>query len=345
MATKRSTLRSLLVLLLVSTCLLTVSSCLRAIQDHQFPNPMTLAAVQGPPVANDLMAPIGLAEDPKGNLWVTEAGSGTVNNGQVSVITPAGKFPAIIGFTSGMSPEDSPEGLNHLIYKDGKLYILHGLEDVLYIVDISTFVPGVTPAIQASTLTKIDIGTYVRGEHPNAPDAPDSNPYNLVFGPDGDLFITDAGANAIVRRNKDTGDLSIYATFPDVSGPFSGDVVPTGIVYDGTKFLVTSLTGAPFLPGIATIYQVTPNGTTGTVSIYKSGFSGLTDIELTPGGKPIATEFGFSTPGRVVNGDDENATLLSGAITPVDILRSNMPDTYYILYYGPGIIVKLNATN
>ncbi|MGV3556583.1 hypothetical protein [Larkinella arboricola] len=44
-----------------------------------------------------------------------------------------------------------------------------------------------------STLPSEDIGTFVRAAYPNAPDAPDSNPYHLTLGPDGDLLIVDAG--------------------------------------------------------------------------------------------------------------------------------------------------------
>ena len=84
---KHTSFFSLRALLIVGSFLVTVASCL---QDHPIPNPMTLRAVQGPPFATGLRSPIGLADDPKGNLWVTEAGSGTVNNGQVTVITPAG---------------------------------------------------------------------------------------------------------------------------------------------------------------------------------------------------------------------------------------------------------------
>ena len=364
MITKNTTVRSLLTLAIVSSFLFIVSSCLQAIQDHRFPNPTTFAAVQGPPVAAGLNSPIGMTEDNKGYIWVTEAGSGTINNGQVTVITPSGSFPAITGFNSGMSPENSPEGLNHLIYKDGMLYILHGLDDVMYVADISSFVPGVTPAIAASSLTKFDIGTFVRNAHPNAPDAKDSNPYNLTFGPNGDLFIADAGGNAIIRRDKDTGTLSVYAVFPDVpnaifdptkpqNGPPTIDAVPTGIVFNGTDFLVTTLVGFPFPANAATIYKVSATGTAPVTPVaYKTKFSGLTDIALTPGGKTIVTEFGFSTPPRVANGDvdgdDPAGTLYAGApphVTPVDVLVSNTADTYYVLYYGPGMIVKFTGGN
>ena len=334
---------------LVGLFLFGLASC--TLVDHQFPAATKLEPEQGPPLAAGLKFPIGLAEDPNGNVWVTEAGSGTVNNGQVSVITPSGAIhPVITGFPSLMSPEGSPEGLNHLLYENGKLYILHATEDKLYIADVSGFVPGLTPAVDASSLKTEDIGTFVRAAHPNAPDDPDSNPYNLTIGPDGDLFVVDAGANAIVRRKKTDGSLSIFATFPDVPnpsfpavGPPTTDAVPTGIVYDGTNFLVSTLTGFPFPEGLSKIYKVSA---TGTVTLYKDGFSGLTDLLLTPSGKTLVTEFGFSTPGRIASGDDAATSLYSPAITPVDILLSNgNSDTYYVLYYGPGLLLKFTATN
>ncbi len=354
MPTKRTAFHSLLTSFIVSSFLFSVTGC---VMDHRFPNPMTLTATPGPPLATGLRFPIGLADDIKGNLWVTEAGSGTATDGQVSVITPLGaRFPVITGFISQMSPENSPEGLNHLAYKDGKLYILHSVTDFLYVADVSGFVPGTSTPIAASSLTSFDIGTFVKNAHPNAPDAKDSNPYNLTFGPNGDLFIVDAGGNAIVRRNKDNGNLSIYAVFPDAPnptfpsapmGPPTIDPVPTGIVFDGTNFLVSTLHGFPFPPGIAKIYQVSGTGTAPiTPTVYKDGFSGLTDIVLTPGGKPLVTEFGFTPPGRIANGDNPATSLFAPAITPVDILLSTInADTYYVLYYGPGIIVKLTATN
>lgn len=356
MPQQHSLLRSWLTTLIVSSFLFSVTGCM---QDHRFPNPVTFTPAQGPPVAAGLNFPIGLAQDNKGNLWVTEAGSGTVNNGQVSVITPSGaRFPVITGFVSALSPENSPEGLNHLAFREGKLYILHATEDKLYIADVSGFVPGVSTPVPAGSLTSYDIGTFVRNARPNAPDPADSNPYNLTFGPNGDLFIVDAGANAVIRRNRDTGALSVYAVFPDAPNPtFSGpgtpvgpptiDPVPTGIVFNGTNFLVSTLHGFPFPPGIAKIYQVSGTGTAPiTPTVYKDGFSGLTDIELSPGGKPIVTEFGFTPPGRIASGDNPATTLFAPAITPVDILLSNTnADTYYVLYYGPGIIVKITASN
>jgi hypothetical protein len=292
---KTTSLSSFLTLLLVGSLFFGVTSCMFQVQDHRFAAPTGLTQVGGAPLAAGLRSPIGIAEDPQGNVWVTEAGSGTVNNGQVSVVTPSGTFTAISGFTSAISPENSPEGLNHLAYRDGKLYILNGVDEKLFIADVSNFVPGVSAPIPASSLQSFDIGTFVRNAHPNAPDPKDSNPYDLAFGPNGDLFIVDAGANAMIRRNKDSGALSVYAVFPDLVnpgapvGPPMVDAVPTGIVSNGTDFFVSTLTGGPFPAGAATIYRVSGNAAGPVTPVaYKSGFTGMTNITLSPNGLPIA---------------------------------------------------------
>ena len=350
MMTKHIYMRSLLV---IGSIFLAVSSCV--LVDHKIQTPSVLAPAQGPPFASGLKAPIGLTDDAKGNIWVTEAGTGKGTDGQVTVITPAGTaYPAITGFVSANSPENSPEGLNHLLYKDGKLYILHGVDEKLYIADVSGFVPGVTKPMNVSSLTSVDIGTFVRDKQPNAPDPKDSNPYNLTFGPNGDLFITDAGGNAIIRRDKTSGALSIYAVFEDVPnptypgapvGPPTIDPVPTGIVFDGTDFFVTTLVGFPFPVGTSKIFKVSGSGPAPVKpAVYKSGFSSLTDLVFTPSGKLLVTEFGFTPPGRVASGEDSGVTLFAPAITPVDIILSTATaDTYYVLYYGPGLITKFTA--
>ncbi|MCY7359068.1 MAG: hypothetical protein LH609_16735 [Rudanella sp.] len=62
---KHTSFFSLRALLIVGSFLVTVAGCL---QDHPIPNPMRLSAAQGPPFATGLRAPIGLADDSKGNL-------------------------------------------------------------------------------------------------------------------------------------------------------------------------------------------------------------------------------------------------------------------------------------
>src|SRR3712207_5815716 len=62
--------------------------------------------------ATGLTAPLGLESDETGQLWVTEAGTGEANNGQLSFIDTQGKvYPVVQGFSSVVSPEGAVFGL------------------------------------------------------------------------------------------------------------------------------------------------------------------------------------------------------------------------------------------
>jgi hypothetical protein len=363
MITTRSTIQFLLTVLIVGTGLFVTNSC-GTLEDHKVPAPtgFTAEILYGlPPSARgtgeNLQSPIGLAIGKNEVLFVTENGTGH-NDGSVSAITQAGvKSPVITGFNSYTTNESGKaEGLAHLKYKDGKLYILHGIDAKLYIYDVSAFVPGTTAPVSASTLVGEDIGSEIKPVSGKTPG--ESDPYNLTWGPDGDIFIADAAANLIIRRNKTTKQLTVHANIPQVDNtavpPIVGpkvDAVPTGIVFDGSKFLVSTLTGYPFGPKAAKIFQVALTGSPVAVTEYKTEFTSLTDILLTPGGKPIVTEYGWpfnpSNPSRIAN---ENAGTLS--ITPnipishaIDIeLSETAGDTYYLLDYGYGTILKLKGT-
>ncbi len=247
--------------------------------------------LQAKEFATGLASPLGLAIDPKGQLWATEVGTGN-NDGKVSLITPDGKvYPVVSGFTSVMSPEGLPAGLGHLLYQDGILYILDGIAGKLYLADISSFNAGDKP-LSISQLKTEDIRTFVLN-HTFEHDKQESNLYNLTFGPEGALYIADAAANAIIRRTS-TGELSVFATIPPIQNPTAVggptiDGVPTGIVYDGEKFLVTTLTGIPFPTGKARIYQIDKAG---RVSLFQDGFTTLIDITLGAHKEPIVLQLG-----------------------------------------------------
>ncbi|CAG5008240.1 Virginiamycin B lyase [Dyadobacter sp. CECT 9275] len=296
--------------------------------------------------ASQLAAPLGITKGANNNLWVTEMGTGN-NDGKVSMITPEGKvYPAITEFTSVISPEEgTPSGLTHLTYKDGSLYILHGVDGKLYKADVSSFKAGDAP-VKASTLVGEEIGKFVLA-HNFTVDKDETNLFNLTWGTDGDLFITDAAANAVIRRKSD-GTLSIFAEIPpftnpgQVGGPMI-DFVPTGIAYDGSKFFVTSLTGFPFIEGKASVQQL---DNTGKLSVYKEGYTALVDVVLTPGNKPLVLQFakfvlpdGFApNSGKISN---EGGTLMiDGLMMPTDIERVG-DKTYYAVSMALGKVTKL----
>ncbi len=306
---------------------------------HEHPT-LTLSTV-----ATGLVNPMGIEADRWGNIWVTE--SGTANNdAKVVVIKPNGaKFDAIVNLSSIIN-ENSGEmqGAGHLLLDNGTLYVLSG--NYLYKVNVSGFKPGDTP-MDGSTLPFEDIAAFSMS-YPWVNNAHDSHPYNLMKGPDGDIYITDAGANAIIHRES-AGHYSVLAEIPGFAnptpvGPPQIQAVPTGIIFDGHNFLVSVLTGFPFPAGQAVIYKVS---LTGNVSFYQQGFTTLVDIaDGTIYGHLVLNYGSFGamgfTPntGSLILANGSSSTVLAGSLNmPVGIKQVNNY-TWYITVMGDGTVIK-----
>jgi len=325
--------------LVISIC---ISGCDLA-TDHVI-NPAPAVSI----FASGLTAPLGVEADAEGRLWVTEAGDGQSDDGQLSMISATGEvFTVVTGFTSRVSPEGGVFGLNHLVLQGNMLWIAHGVEGRLYKFDITAFKPGDAP-LQASELEYEDISTFVKG-YDFENDTDTSDLFNLTVGPDGDLFIVDAGANAVIRRKAATKELSIFSTIPPIANPGGEpdqlEPVPTGIVFDGQKFLICNFSGYPFPARKAPVYQVDLNGNT---SVYQTGFSSATDIEIGADQKPVVIEYGSWTgetfaenSGTMMTTDAQGITpLLSGLNFPNSIKRSGS-GTYYVAQTFDGVIKKV----
>jgi len=338
MAKKTTFILSLLLLIGTTSC-----EKLYDILEDVKPRPPQMRAF-----ASGLTAPLGLETDAKGQLWVTEAGTGSTNDGQLSLITPQGTvFPVVTGFPSSVSPEGGVFGLNHLVLQGNTLWLLHGVEGKLYKFDISSFQPGDVP-LQADALEYENIGSFVKN-HVFIEDTDETDLFNLTIGPEGDLFIVDAAANAIIRRKATSGELSVFATIPAIDNPVGEpaqvEAVPTGIVFDGQKFLVCSFTGYPYPTQAATIFQVDLHGNT---DIYQTGLASLTDIELGTDHYPVVIEYGTWTgetfaqnSGRMVySTQQKNISLLTELNFPNSIEQSGLK-TYYIAQTFDGVIQKI----
>lgn len=300
-------------------------------------------------LATGLAAPLGLEIDDKHRLWVSENGTGN-NDGQISMVMPNGKvYPAITGFATNINPEGVPGGLNHLAYRKGMLYILSEAEGRLYMADISRFNPGSQP-IPASTLHYQDIRSFILNYDFGIEDTEESNPYSLTFGPGGDLFFTDAAANAVIRRDMKTGELSVFAHFANIAnptkvGPPMINVVPTGIVWDGERFLVSSLIGFPFPAGSSRIYALSQ---TGEVAVYQEGFTSLVDIALGPQNLPVVLQFsefsfagGFQPMhGRVILATGNKTTILKDQLNLPTAMVLDGPKAY-VTSLAEGSITKI----
>jgi hypothetical protein len=296
------------------------------------------------PFVNGLRAPIGMVIDDQGRFWVTEGGTGN-HDGSLVMITPQGVKTTVVTNFSSIINQGNVEGISHLYYDNGTLYLLHGVDGLLYTINTASLLAGSLP-LHKDHLPSENIKAFVATK--NLTFDNNSNAFALTKGPDGHLYIVDAGANAVIRRNKDTHALEIFTTFPPVVG--NRDPVPTGIVFDGANFLLSSLTGFPFLPGTANLYQV---NTSGVMVPLKSGFTTLTHITLTVNNKPLLLHYAdFTMPpggpgnppgfkantGSVLNAD--GMVLLNGLDRPTDIKRHG-DRTFYVLSLGDGTIKKL----
>lgn len=297
-------------------------------------------------LVDGLHSPMGLETDAEGRIWVAEGGTGKCD-GKVSVICTDGKiYPVITDFESNIIDNGETDGPTHLLFADGYLYIL-GAKGKLYKAHVSNFKPG-DASVKASTLAVENIGAFVLAYN-FVNNAHDSHPYNLTVGPDGAIYITDAGANAILRRASN-GTLSVLAEVPGVNnplpiGPPVVQSVPTGIIWDGNNFLVTTLLGFPFPQGKALIYKISPAG---TVSIYQDGFTTLVDIAKGNTNGHLVLEHGIfgatgfiPNTGRLVWANGLTATELKGGLnTPVGLKQAD-EHTWYVTSLGDGSVLKV----
>ncbi len=294
---------------------------------------------------NGLNSPMGIAKDSKGRVWLTEAGTGA-DDARLSVISPSGqKKDVLTGLPSAVS-NGAVEGIGRPYVKNNALFFAHGVSGRIYKLkaDVGTLSEADFP-LALSDFEIWDINSFARGL-PTSNDS-NTNVIDLYLHDNGDMYILDAGANVMIRRDRSGGSFSLFAEFPKIPTPapfpVSEDAVPTGFVFDGTRFLVSALSGVPFNTGKARIFSVS---TAGQVTEYKDAFTNLIHIELDENHKPVVLQYalfsleaGFQAgSGKIL--DENGVALLSGINQPIDLLRKN-DDTYYLLSYGDGKLKKV----
>jgi sugar lactone lactonase YvrE len=224
--------------------------------------------------ATGFVNPIGLEIDGAGNLWVGEQGTGSGNTAKVSMVTPNGQVYTFLNDLPSTAPAFEPVGAQDVYFDiDGKLLVMisndagsDSLCGRVLFVDTTGFIPGGTPFNRSNIVSSFDIGSIFPG----------NNPFKITVGPDNDLFIVDASANAIARWNRSNGSLSSFTTFPPIG---QSEAVPTGIVYTGSNFYVGTLTGLPVPAGAAKIYNVDLSG---NKTVYQGGLTAIVDIAISP---------------------------------------------------------------
>lgn len=303
----------------------------------------------GEDFAGVLGAPRGVAFDEAGNLLIADAGSG----GEVEVVMPGpeGESTVRLGMT-GSILSVAPDGtvstwLGNLpsIAAESETIgayraIPHG--DSVWVI-YSGPGPAPTGAWWADTIAEIDVETHVVKtvislepfEVANDPDGNgfDTNVADLAWGPDGTMYIADAGGNDLLSWTAEDG-LAVVAAWPDNPVPTSVEVAENGDIYVG--FL-----GAGLAPGAAKIER----WSNGELAETFGGLNAVSDI-LLDGETLYAVQlvvFGEQGPGpgSVVTVTADGATpVVEGLVAPFGIAKG--PDgALYISYgtiaFGPGM--------
>ena len=269
---------------------------------------------------------IGIEVDAAGNIWVTESGTGN-DDGRITIIDPAGnKTLFMTGLPSTYIQAAGEITGSYRTYQrpNNKVFIVvgegsHPQSETIMIVDKSTFTPG-TPLTLANVEQIIYHGTFI-----HAQGFVQSNPFNIDWDPEGNIYTADAGANSIVKWDKNTGNLSIVKTldrFPNPLpfGPPMVDPVPTKALRkpDGT-FHVCQLTGFPFIEGAAKVYNL---DTAGNLSVHAEGFSCLTNMAFDPkDGNLCVMQFGVFGP------VDSTLNFILGTAAVIKLLPDGTRDT------------------
>ncbi|MBN1963583.1 MAG: ScyD/ScyE family protein, partial [Anaerolineae bacterium] len=190
--------------------------------------------------------------------------------------------------------------------------------------------------LDAATLAARRVINLQGFEAANDPDGNgyDSNVSDIAWGPDGTLYITDAGGNDLLSWTEADG-LQVVAAWPDNPVPTSIEVAENGDFYVG--FL-----GAGLAPGAAKI----EHWSGGELVETFAGLTTVTDI-LLAGDTLYAVEMlSFSEagpgPGRIVTVDSMGATpVAEGIPAPFGIAMGPDGDLYVsfgTIPLGPGIV-------
>ena len=308
-----------------------------------------------PVIAGGFTWPQGIYVADDGSIWVVDSGVGGETefsmpdpetgeamsvafgmSARVVRIAPDGTMTDVAALPSalmGTGPEAEFSGASGLTILDGTVYVTSG-----------AWMGGMGERLDLmASVVKIEDGevtelatTWTMEESDNPGGfILESHPYGITAGPNGNLWVADAGGNSLLKVDPATGDIELVAVFDGIPGPLpnpnrdgamESDPVPTGVVVsaNGTAY-VSLLPGFPFLPGSSKVVMVSADG---TVSDYATGFSMLTDLRLGPDGYLYAVSIGqFTEQGPVFNSGaiirihegDASEVLVDGLSFPTSI--------------------------
>jgi glucose/arabinose dehydrogenase len=246
-------------------------------------------------VASGLDAPRGIAFGPDGRMYVAEAGTG--GDEQVEWVPPfrsarvgtSGRITRIDGGQKSvvasdlqslaLGPGSEIVGVHDLAFVGSTLYALVGQMNALPGGrETQSLLVRIGPDGRAETVA--DLGRFERENNPDQT-IPDSNPYGLTAGPDGNLYVADAGGNDALRVTPG-GQVSVFAVWRD-------NPVPTGMAFDSSgRAHVSFLSGNPFAKGTARVERVSIGGT----EVAVPNLTTVVDLAFAPDGSLYVLELG-----------------------------------------------------
>jgi hypothetical protein len=188
--------------------------------------------------------------------------------------------------------------------------------------------------------TFVDLLTVELEQDPDGNPNQQSNPVDMALGPDGTVYIANAGCNCLMTWSREAG-LSVAVVWP-----FEDDnPVPTALAFgpDGDLY-VGFLTGFPFPAGGARIERWSG----GELAQTYSGLTAVTSLLVDDMGTIYAVETGLQGPGRVVTVDADGAItpVAEGLAAPYGLVQA--PDGRILVSTGafgeqPGAVIALPA--
>jgi glucose/arabinose dehydrogenase len=337
--------------------------------------PVQAAEYAATVIATGLNAPRGLAFGPDGALYIAEAGTldpagpATVIRGAPAYLSNTGSITRyfegsqtriITGLAALVSTGEGGGGPQDIAFgSDGTGYLVTGLgaDPGVRSGDFGAYPNAANLGglfsfnIGGGGVTRLaDISAYEAANNP-AGGPLDSNPFHIAVNGNR-LFVTDAGANTLLRVTPE-GGTSLVSVFPgrDIGGGFPSDAVPTGVAVaaDGTVY-IAQLTGFPFTPGAANIYRLAPGGSIPTV--FATGLTNITDLAFGADGSLYALELddnGLLNPGGSgailrINADGSHETIYNqGLVTPTGLTIGG-DGAFYVTNFsagGPGQVLRI----
>jgi hypothetical protein len=242
-------------------------------------------------VVGGLDAPRGLTFGPDGKLYVAEAGSGGDEQSawvppfQIAKFGPSGRILRIDGGEStavatgiqsvALGPAAEVTGANDLAFVGDTLYVVVGQANALPTGNQSVKSLLMKMGPDGKTETVADLGKY---EVDNNPDGtvPDSNPFGIAVGPDGNLYVADAGGNDLLKVTP-SGQISTAMAWKD-------NPVPTTVAFDKSgRAYASFLSHGPFAVGSSRLERLTSGGGS---EVIVPALTMIVDLEIGPDGMP-----------------------------------------------------------